>query len=1005
MPHRSDESLFAAFQTQRDCQALGVVFHRHAEELLRLAVFLAPRPTDAEDLVQATFLSAIARAETFVAGNRVMSWLCGILTNHARMLRRSERRSLPDARDDVAEDPADAVLRTELRSALATGIAGLPEPYRSVLSLHLEQGLECHEISRQLARPPATVRKQMERALDRLRTALPMGLAAAFASRLDAASLAHNAADAARFVEPAGEAQTVTTTAAPAGWQFVGVGMLSLGVVLAALVWWCADATSVANVVRPVAEAMVESGGRESVAPTSSDDPNHELRHEVADRCALLVHAAQADGTPVQAIDLVLVSDNGRSLPERLMTGLGTTVRTDERGQARFVGLPAGTYDLTYAGALSKQRVHLEEAQQECQVLMPYTTRIDGIVVGPTGLPVADAEVLATESSQRGDLGAVVARSRADGSFTAEVRLTTGRVFAQHVDFGSTIGLRLEADRQLRLVLAHSRRRVEVQVEDADGAPVVGAYVALVPRSVALTLFPPQHLLSDAAGRCSFADPGPREATVLASRLGLAPTTVDLAANAVSLVVRLQRGCRLRGRVLDGNGIAQPGQEVIAAVPDGRSNEPVSPLISRNVRTDAEGVFVFDHLPAGLMQLRVHGSTPKASGLLPFPWVLAAMDVQLATTAETTVVLTTHQTPRLRGRLVTKEGSPVAGWNVIAVPAVGTALFRAFRSRGAPTAADGSFAIADLAPAEDYQLGAFIPGAPRRRDATFPFASGRARPGTTDCTLVVDPITLPRAHLRCRVLGANGVPCPGAELELLAVQFQMPMSKSAATDGRCEFGPLHAGEYWLAIAAPGLGTRTLLVTVPDGAVDVDLQTIELQSAARVRVQVRGLGVVPQPGVHVLLQNTLGDKSVTAYVDALGVAELPALPPGESRLTVYGRGIAPSQRLLQLTSGPQSIDQQVEAAPTVPILVTFVLADNPFTVNGPLHIRIWRDDGSLLLEHNAGAVTSPGAFDVSAGLLPGRYRIQARSLWNAQAQATFEVAASGVPASVNLRLAR
>ncbi|MFK7742626.1 MAG: RNA polymerase sigma factor, partial [Planctomycetota bacterium] len=92
MHRTSDESLFVAFRDERDVDALGQLFRRHAEELLRLAVFMAPRPTDAEDLVQATFLSAIARAETYRDGHRVMSWLCGILTNHARMLRRAQRR-------------------------------------------------------------------------------------------------------------------------------------------------------------------------------------------------------------------------------------------------------------------------------------------------------------------------------------------------------------------------------------------------------------------------------------------------------------------------------------------------------------------------------------------------------------------------------------------------------------------------------------------------------------------------------------------------------------------------------------------------------------------------------------------------------------------------------------------------------------------------------------------------------------------------------------------------
>jgi len=204
MGQRSDEDLFLAFTRHRDCTALGALFRRRADELLRIAVFLAPRPTDAEDLVQATFLSAIAHAETWHAGSRVMNWLCGILTNHARMLRRAERRTPPLPGAAASEnEPLLAALRSELRSTLAAAIATLPEPYRSVMTLHLHDGLDSHEISRRLLRPPATVRKQMERAIDRLRAALPLGLATALLVRVDPAQIAANAADAARFVDGA----------------------------------------------------------------------------------------------------------------------------------------------------------------------------------------------------------------------------------------------------------------------------------------------------------------------------------------------------------------------------------------------------------------------------------------------------------------------------------------------------------------------------------------------------------------------------------------------------------------------------------------------------------------------------------------------------------------------------------------------------------------------------------------------------------------------------------
>src|SRR5262249_14239678 len=158
-----------------DCEALGELFRRRAPELLRIAVFLAPRPTDAEDLVQATFLSVITHADRF-DGASVMSWLCGILANHARSLHRAGARVPPAQcrRDDVV-DRAEEALHRELRAALDQALLSLPEPYRSVVRLHLHSGLDSTEIGARMRCAPATVRKRLERALDHLRRALPLG--------------------------------------------------------------------------------------------------------------------------------------------------------------------------------------------------------------------------------------------------------------------------------------------------------------------------------------------------------------------------------------------------------------------------------------------------------------------------------------------------------------------------------------------------------------------------------------------------------------------------------------------------------------------------------------------------------------------------------------------------------------------------------------------------------------------------------------------------------------
>lgn len=254
------------------------------------------------------------------------------------------------------------------------------------------------------------------------------------------------------------------------------------------------------------------------------------------------------------------------------------------------------------------------------------------------------------------------------------------------------------------------------------------------------------------------------------------------------------------------------------------------------------------------------------------------------------------------------------------------------------------------------------------------------------------------------MLNPGGQPCVGASLELRALRFHGPVARPVADDGTCEFGPLAAGDYWLAISAPGLGMRTLEVHVADDQEDVDLGTITLDVGARATVRVHSPQGTLLPGARVIAMNLVGDKSVAALTDANGRAELPVLPPGDAQLVVHGPGLSPVQRVVQLAPGQQEIDVEAEAGVTVPMQATFALADNPFTVNGPLHVQIWRGD-ALVLEDYLGAVSARGQFDLTTGLPPGDYRVVARALWNARAEAQFVVTPSRPPAPVTLRLAR
>src|SRR5688500_5854388 len=94
MEPRTEDQLFQDFQRTGNPAALAEVFDRTAPELLRIALHLAGDVARAEDLVQATFVTAIESAATFDPERQLLPWLAGILTNRARELRRKESRAL-----------------------------------------------------------------------------------------------------------------------------------------------------------------------------------------------------------------------------------------------------------------------------------------------------------------------------------------------------------------------------------------------------------------------------------------------------------------------------------------------------------------------------------------------------------------------------------------------------------------------------------------------------------------------------------------------------------------------------------------------------------------------------------------------------------------------------------------------------------------------------------------------------------------------------------------------
>ncbi len=172
---RSLERQFERFRRRGDVAALADVFDRTAPEILRVARHFVQDATEADELLQETFLTALASAERYDPSRRLVPWLIGILQNHARNAsrKRARRAGAQPQHGRGAVVGIDGSGGPEIRAEVRFALDAMPQPYRAVLVLRLEHGLAPAEIAHSLDRPPATVRSQLQRGLRLMREKLP----------------------------------------------------------------------------------------------------------------------------------------------------------------------------------------------------------------------------------------------------------------------------------------------------------------------------------------------------------------------------------------------------------------------------------------------------------------------------------------------------------------------------------------------------------------------------------------------------------------------------------------------------------------------------------------------------------------------------------------------------------------------------------------------------------------------------------------------------------------
>lgn len=181
---RTGDADLVARARARDEAAIRIIMQANNRRLYRLARGILRNDSEAEDVVQETYVRAFTHLADFRGDSSLGTWLARIAMNEAlgRVRRQRpavewtslppgtlEAQIIPFPHSGASEDPEKSMAQREIQQVVEHAIDELPDAFRIVFITRVIEGMNVEETAEILGLKPETVKTRLHRARAMLR--------------------------------------------------------------------------------------------------------------------------------------------------------------------------------------------------------------------------------------------------------------------------------------------------------------------------------------------------------------------------------------------------------------------------------------------------------------------------------------------------------------------------------------------------------------------------------------------------------------------------------------------------------------------------------------------------------------------------------------------------------------------------------------------------------------------------------------------------------------------